>query len=119
MVTAKGLRLTISEPFDRTGAGRNPLPPALVAELFSGPIGTVATSAREDGGWAVARLDAIQPYDAAGPASAEKKKALLAELQKTIQTDIFTQYNNALVLIHKPEVNRQAVAQALMPVSTQ
>jgi len=117
---AKEKRLTVStsEPFDRTGAGpKTPLPPALVAELFNGPVGTIATSPGNGGGWIIAKLESIKPYSAA--ANADKKKAASDEMLRAIQADIFTQYNNALTLIHKPKVDRQAAVRVFGPTSQQ
>lgn len=118
---AKEKRLTVStsEPFDRTGAGpKAPLPAAIVAELFAGPVGTVASAAgNSDGRWVIAKLESIKPYSAT--ANADMKKAAADEMLRAIQADIFTQYNNALTAIHKPKVDRQAATRVFAPTSQQ
>ena len=118
---AKEKRLTVStsEPFDRTGAGpKAPLPAAIVAELFAGPVGTVASAAGNgDGRWVIAKLESIKPYSAT--ANADMKKAAADEMLRAIQADIFTQYNNALTAIHKPKVDRQAATRVFAPTSQQ
>jgi peptidyl-prolyl cis-trans isomerase D len=83
----------ITPPFTRDGGEGSGLPPAAVSELFAAAVGQVVV-APADGGWLVARLGDIIPFDAAAhPKDAETVRHTLSQ---AVMGDIMDQYMAAL-----------------------
>lgn len=108
----QGASVATSPPFRRSGqAVSGALPRALVGELFDLSIGQAGSGERSDG-VVVARLDEVIPAAATEDAD-EARSAIAQNLTAAMETDIYTQFSEALRREIPVSVNRAAVDRAL------
>ena len=88
---AAELAAKTTEPFTREGAETASLPPSVVSELFKASIGAVASGPAQ-GGWVVARLAKVIPFDPAqGNGDAAQRR-----ISQAVAGDLLDQYLAAL-----------------------
>jgi len=99
-------------PFLREPRGTPPLPPPVLAALFDGPVGTVATG-QAAAGQVVARLTDIVPADPVlGAAQVRQVEAQLAD---DLAGDILAQYLGALRTRYGVEENPAVINRLFRP----
>jgi len=96
------LTLATTKPVLRTGGDRDP-PPALVAKLFEAKQGQAVTAPDGDG-MMIAQVTAIEPADPAKDAAAVRQ--LARQLGQTMQSDLFSEFDQALRRQFPVEVNQ-------------
>lgn len=109
VAAAYGVKIAPTEPFTREGADQAGLPGGVVAELFKGAPGTVATGAVQ-GGWVIARLTKVVPFEPAQQAKAMDVAA--KRVSATLSGDLIDQYLAALhadlgVKVDRSQVSRE------------
>ncbi|MBX9635302.1 MAG: peptidyl-prolyl cis-trans isomerase, partial [Magnetospirillum sp.] len=101
-----GAKAQTTQPFTREGAETAGLPAALVSDLFKAPMGNVASSAIQ-GGWVVARLAKIIPFDASQPRDTD---AAQRRISAAVAGDLVDQYLAALNAAVGVKVDRSQLA---------
>jgi peptidyl-prolyl cis-trans isomerase D len=104
---AFGLKAARTEPFTREGAETAKLPPSVVAEMFQAAPGGVATGGTP-GGWVVARLDKVVPFEPAS--NAEATDAARRRISSNVAGDLVDQYIAALNVELGVKVDRSQLA---------
>ncbi|MCR6631989.1 MAG: hypothetical protein NVV74_19145 [Magnetospirillum sp.] len=88
-----GGKAQTSQPFAREGADDPTLPPALVAEMFKGQPGAVASTAIQ-GGWVIGRLAKVIPFDPAQQPQVVDNAG--RQVSQALGNDLIEQYLAAL-----------------------
>jgi peptidyl-prolyl cis-trans isomerase D len=104
---AKSLKVATSPPLLRSGSTGAPVPPALVAKLFTIKPGGVATSTDATGAY-VAQLDTIQIPDQ-GPTAKAAKAELSQELTAGMQFDLGAEFTRGLRQHFPVEIHREVL----------
>lgn len=109
VAAANGVKIDTTAAFTREGAETVKLPGSVVAELFQGTAGAVATGAAQ-GGWVVARLAKVIPFDPAQQPTATDAAA--KRVSSTLSGDLIDQYIAALhadlgVKVDRSQVSRE------------
>lgn len=107
VAAAHGVRIDTTAPFNREGADQAKLPGSVVAELFKGDPGSVASGAAQ-GGWVVARLAKVVPFDP----EAQAMEAAAKRVSATLSGDLIDQFIAALhadlgVKVDRSQVSRE------------
>jgi peptidyl-prolyl cis-trans isomerase D len=111
LATERKLALTTTKPFTRTDEKRESgLPPEVIAALFKGEVGTVATGAAPDGFY-VAQLKEIQPAKPDSDANAVAQ--LKRQLDQQIGTETVEQFELALRDRYPVDIRHDAVDKLL------
>lgn len=101
---AHNLTVTTSQPFTRDTETSGQMPAAISAKMFEGEPGHVAL-APVTGGWLVARLAKVEPFDPA--ANGEAVAATATQVGTAMAADLIDQYLAALRLDLGVEVDRR------------
>jgi peptidyl-prolyl cis-trans isomerase D len=107
---ARGLKVATSPPLLRSGSTEAPVPPALVAKLFTVKPGGVVTATDAIGAY-VAQLDTIQDPDHGPTAKAAKaaKAELQQELSAALQFDLGEEFTRGLRRRFPVEIHRDVL----------
>ncbi len=109
VAAANGVKIDTTAAFTREAAELAKLPGSVVAEMFKGATGTVATGAAQ-GGWVVARLAKVIPFDPAQQPKATEAAA--KRVAGALSGDLIDQYIAALhadigVKVDRSQVSRE------------
>lgn len=104
---AAGLSVVPSAPFTREAQDGAALPPAIIAAMFDGAPGHVATAATPKG-WMVARLSRVVPFDPAQ--HTDMVAATRRSLSQSVAGDLVDQYLAALNTKAGVKIDRSQLA---------